>query len=132
MSLRGFTLPIHSTLDGFLEETNFVLLGEKYGGEILFGLVGRFWTLSGHTQGLNIEQFRNFQEEGYAKAVWNFAVVPISDTSTGVTTETRIHCMDQVSRRKFKLYWFLIQRFSGVIRRIALREIKRDAESRYL
>ena len=36
---------------------------------------------------------------------------------------------DDDSRRQFSRYWWLIGRFSALIRRIVLDQIKRDAES---
>jgi hypothetical protein len=46
-----------------------------------------------------------------------------------LTTETRVWAADPSSRRRFRLYWLAIRPFSGLIRRLWLREIKRTAES---
>ena len=43
-------------------------------------------------------------------------------------TETRVYCLDEVSRKRFKLYWMLIRPFSGLIRREILQAVKRNAE----
>jgi hypothetical protein len=45
-----------------------------------------------------------------------------------LTTETRIKCLDNESRRSFGFYWMFIQPFSGLIRMEMLRAIKRKAE----
>jgi hypothetical protein len=49
-----------------------------------------------------------------------------------LATETRVLCLDDSSRRKFKLYWTLIAPFSGLIRNEALRVVKRAAETKFL
>ena len=63
------------------------------------------------------------------KAVWNFS---LSDgTVSGATllkTETRVLCLDEASRRRFRLYWSVVGFFSGIIRREILRVIKNSAE----
>ena len=95
---------------------------------MLLGLVGRFWTLSGGLRRLDAEGYRNFHERGYAKAAWNFSLTERPDESTLLETETRVHCPDAVSRRRFKWYWLFVGGFSGLIRREVLQAIKRNAE----
>ena len=107
----------------------FVLLGENPPNEIALGLVGRFWTLSGSRFRVNAEEFASFDLPGYAKAVWNFSLVEESAELTRLATETRVRCMDDASRWRFRLYWALIAPFSGLIRREALRTIRRSSES---
>jgi hypothetical protein len=46
-----------------------------------------------------------------------------------LTTETRVHVPDPVSRRKFVRYWRFVRPFSGLIRRQVLQAAKRRAES---
>ena len=46
-----------------------------------------------------------------------------------LTTETSVWADDARSRRRFRPYWLAIRPFSGLIRRLWLREIKRRAES---
>jgi len=128
--LRGLSTPSCFTLDDFLK-MRFILLGERPNDELLLGLVGRFWTPSGGLRRLDIEGYRNFNEKGYAKAAWNFSLSKLSDGSVLLGTETRVYCTDEVSRKRFKLYWLLVGRFSGLIRREILRNIKRNAERSY-
>ena len=126
--LRGFSAPPTLTLDGLLRETSFILLDEKREQELVFGLVGRFWTLSGDNQRLDVAGFHNFAQPGYAKAAWNFLVSRKDANTTRVATETRVYCLDSGSRWRFRLYWALIRPFSGLIRRSALRLLKEKAE----
>lgn len=48
-----------------------------------------------------------------------------------LNTETRVFCADAMSRARFRLYWFFIGAFSGLIRREILCVIKQTAESNY-
>jgi hypothetical protein len=108
----------------------FVLLGENPPNEIALGLIGRFWTLSGSRCRVSAHEFTAFDMPGYAKAVWNFSLVEESAEVTRLATETRVLCLDAASRRRFRVYWALIAPFSGLIRREALRMIRRSSESK--
>jgi hypothetical protein len=116
--LRGMP-PASFTLRG-LQRVGFVLLGEEPNREMVLGLVGKFWTPRGDLQRVDVDGFRAFNKEGYAKAAWNFALAPQVDGTVRVTTETRVLCLDERSRRRFRLYWLVIGPFSGWIRREAL------------
>lgn len=124
--LRGFSADALS-LKG-LPDAGFILLGERQNSEILLGLVGRFWTLSGHIQRLDREGFRGFDRPGFAKAVVNFSLSLPAPGVTRVSTETRILCLCDHSRRRFHLYWALIGPFSGIIRKEWLRIVKIRSE----
>jgi len=115
------------TFDGLLK-SGFVLLGETPQQEIALGLVGKFWTAAGCIQRLDAAGFQNFSTPGFAKAAWNFSLAPQVEGSTRLFTETRVLCLDQASRRRFRFYWFFIEAFSGLIRVAALRAIKEKAE----
>jgi hypothetical protein len=124
--LRG--LPSYSlTLDGMLK-MGFVLLADKPSQEIVFGLIGRFWTRSAQIQSVTADTFVPFDQPGFAKAVGNIAFTAHGNGSVRVTTETRIHCPDAASRLYFRLYWTLIGPFSGIIRKEWLQLIKQRAE----
>ncbi len=124
--LRGMSLDC-LTLDGLLK-TGFVLLAEVPDRELVLGLVGRFWSLSGELQTINANNFRSFDRKGYAKAVWNFSLEPCGENATRLATETRVICLDAASRRSFKFYWSFVKPFSGLVRKEALRSIKQAAE----
>ncbi len=110
-----------------LRKTNFEFLGKR-DDELLLGLAGKFWTLTGKLQKVNSVNFREFEEKGFAKAVWNFSVDE-NENETCLTTETRICCFDDESRRSFGFYWTFIQPFSGLIRREMLKIVKKKAEA---
>ncbi len=125
--LRGLPTSANSSLDDFLK-MRFILLGERPNEELLLGLVGRFWTISGKLRRLDSEGYQKFNEQGYAKAAWNFSLSRQPDGIVLLETETRVYCMDDASRRQFRLYWLLIGAFSGLIRRDVLQAVKRNAE----
>jgi hypothetical protein len=115
-------------LDDLLR-SGFILLDENGPHEILLGVVGRFWTSSGCIQRMDAKSFRAFEEQGFAKAVWNFSLSEREIGLTELATETRVRCLDDASRRKFRLYWTLIGPFSGLIRREILRIVQQQAEA---
>ena len=125
--LRGLPHSANFGLDDFLR-MGFVLLGERPNEELLLGLVGRFWTPAGDLRRLDSEAYRNFNEPGYAKAAWNFFLSGKAGNVMQLETETRVLCLGEGSRRRFRLYWLFVGPFSGFIRGEMLRGIKRDAE----
>ena len=133
--LRGSPSPVHQHrtpgLDlGALMKSGFVLLGEHRPNEIALGLIGRFWTSAGGRCRINdADAFRHFDQPGYAKAVWNFSLVDEGEATTRLATETRVRCLDDRSRLRFRMYWSVIGPFSGLIRREVLRTIRNAAES---
>jgi len=118
------------TFEGMFK-LGFVLLADKPSQEIVFGLIGRFWTLTPQIQRVQANDFVAFKRPGFAKVAGNMAFMPRSDAKgVRVTTETRIHCLCNSSRRSFRLYWQLIAPFSGILRKEWLRMIKHRAEAR--
>ena len=114
-------------LDSLLKN-GFVLLGEHPPTELALGLVGRFWLAADRTEVNDVDEFREFDQSGYAKAVWNFSVVESGPGAARLATETRVRCLDERSRTRFRLYWSVIAPFSGLIRRQILHTIRRYAE----
>lgn len=115
------------TLSGF-GEAGFIPLARIEKQEVLFGLVGRFWTYAPELLFMDPESFHRFQQKGYAKAVINFSFHRLDGNLTRVETETRVHCTDQASKSLFRVYWFFISPFSAWIRQEMLRLVKRAAE----
>ena len=124
--LRG--LPDKQLKLSNLRKSRFEVLGERENEELLLGLAGKFWTIRGKLQKINSGNFREFDEKGFAKAVWNFSVSS-NGNETRLTTETRVCCFDDASRRSFGFYWTFIQPFSGLIRREMLKIVKKKSEA---
>jgi hypothetical protein len=124
--LRG--LPATSTnLDGLLQ-VGFLLVDEVPDVEFVLGLVGKFWTWRAQILKLDASQYAEFNQLGYAKLAWNFAIQESTPGIVRLSTETRIACTDDHSKLRFRLYWFFIGRFSGLTRREMLRGVKRMVE----
>jgi len=124
----GAKRDLNLNLEGLLKSGGFVLLGEARPNEIALGLIGQFWRFSGGTCSICANEFKAFARPGFAKAVWNFSLVEEGECQTKLATETRVLCLDRVSRRRFRIYWAIIAPFSGLIRREVLRTILREAE----
>ena len=132
MRLRGYGALVARPretpgLVGDLSRLGFVFLGEVPGREVVFGLAGRFWKPRGGLRPLSAEEFPRFGEEGFAKAAWNIAVAPGENGSCILSTETRVLCFGARARRLFRIYWTLIEPFSGWTRKELLRGIRRRA-----
>jgi hypothetical protein len=114
-----------------LRRAGFIELASVPQKEIVFGVVGRFWRSdSGIITGLSAEEFIDFHTEGYAKAVWNFAIAAESERMSRLSTETRIQPFGRSARWKFRAYWLIVGPFSGIIRKEILALVKRKAERR--
>jgi hypothetical protein len=114
-----------------LYEGGFIRLAEEPGCEIVFGLVGQFWKLTGGEDPdiPNPQAFLAFDNPAFAKVAANLAVTVDEKGRTHCSTETRIQALDRRTRRKFAFYWQIISMGSGWIRVLWLRAIKRKAES---
>jgi hypothetical protein len=108
----------------------FLLIHEIPNKEFVLGLLGKFWTLRAEILKVNPIQYGDFNQRGYAKLAWKFAIQESALGIVRLSTERRIACTDDKSRPRFKLYWVLIGRFSGLTRREMLRLVKRTVESK--
>lgn len=129
LSLRRLRRPTEQTVTlRDITKNSFAILGEKPNEEILIGLAGKFWTLSGCLEKINAENFRAFNKKGFAKATWNFALTETGKGEVRLETETRVKCLDKDSLDSFRFYWYFVKPFSGLIRQEMLRLIKQKAE----
>ena len=114
-----------------LRGSGFVILEEIPNHEIVIGVAGRFWRPDGgRCLGLAAADFVGFSQPGYAKAVWNFALLADSAGGTFFSTETRIQCLGRAALWKFRAYWSVVGPFSGLIRKAILNQVKNAAESK--
>ena len=114
-------------LDG-MSRGGFAVLAERP-DELVFGVVGRFWTRDGGLEPVDAGGFAAFDSPGFAKGAMNFHAQPAGN-GTLLTTETRIQATDDSARRSFGRYWRAIGPFSALIRRAWLRAIRKRAERR--
>jgi hypothetical protein len=101
----------------------FAILAEDPPNEIVLGVQGPFWKPNCKLHTISAESFQTNVPDGAARGAWNFLV----EANGRVTTETRVLCAND-SRTKFRLYWLLVRPFSGLIRRMMLRAIRKEAE----
>ena len=113
------------TLD-VITRHGFEVIGEECGKELVIGIVGPFWKLTGNVVPFVASDFSSLNRDDVARAAWNFVVRPEGD-GTILSTETRVACPSASTRRRFGFYWMLIRPFSGLIRRLMLRSIEREA-----
>jgi hypothetical protein len=105
------------------------VLDEVPGREIVLGVIGRFWDLRNPGyRTLRPSEFAAFADPGWAKAVVTLRAEPIDAGTTRLVTETRVVSTDPGSRWRFGLYWAAIERFSGIIRILWLRQMRAEAE----
>ncbi|HYC94023.1 MAG TPA: hypothetical protein VEO54_32795 [Thermoanaerobaculia bacterium] len=115
LALRGITRPARSM---------FSVAAEDPPREIVLGIEGPFWK---PTCKPSAPDFRSPVSPDVARAAWNFSIEREDDARVRVTTETRILCGEN-ARRRFALYWLFVRPGSGLIRRMMLRAVRREAE----
>ena len=124
--LRGLPVPESMNLIG-LQRIRFVLLEKKLNQGLILGIIGKFWTPSGHLQRFEAVEFVGIEYPGFAKAVWSFELEPTGET-TLLRSETRVFCSSRREKRKFRWYWRFIGPFSSLIRKQILFGLKRKVE----
>lgn len=107
----------------------FVLLYDEPGKEIVLGLIARPWTWNPGILQFSKEDFQSFNDPNLAKMVWNFTFEQQNENETLISTETRILCTDDASRKKFRIYWFFVRPFSGLVRIEILKLLRRNLEA---
>jgi hypothetical protein len=106
-----------------LMRSGFERLGEDPGREVVLGISGRFWQLSGNISPTDPARFTEPPSPGTARAAFNFLVAERSPRESVVATETRVLCADDAALRSFRCYWRVIGPFSGLIREAMLASI---------
>lgn len=114
------------------EMAGFHVVEEVYPKELVIGLEGKFWTMNGGMKIISRESFMTVQSPDVARAVWNFRIENYDgiEEKYRLITETRVSCTGNETLRKFKLYWYIIRPWSGLIRRYILRAIQKEAGDR--
>jgi hypothetical protein len=89
-----------------MAEGGWILLQERPGEEIALGLVGKFWRPVIEFARLeSAEEFRSFDEPGFAKTVYDLAVREVGPNQTLVSGLMRTATTDERARRWFRRYW---------------------------
>lgn len=83
------------------------LLGRSDGASIALGLVGKFWRPVIEFADVRAEDFRDFDEPGWAKTIYELSVRDLGGGRTLLEGLMRTATTDERSRRWFKRYWTL-------------------------
>jgi hypothetical protein len=87
-------------------EGGWILLGERPGTEIALGLVGKFWRpVIEFARITSADEFREFDETGYAKTVYDLSVREVGANRTLLSGLMRTATTDEHARRWFRRYW---------------------------
>ena len=107
------------------------VLDERPGHEVILGAVTRPWDANVVFRPIAPEAFAMFAEPDYVKIAWTLRADPVSGRESIVRTETRAVATDRTARAKFRRYWSIFSPGIVLIRRVMLRQVKRDAEHRF-
>jgi hypothetical protein len=109
------------------EEAGFRILEDSPPTEIVLGLEGRFWTLSGGMSRVDRATFLEPIPAGIARAAWNFSIAETTPGRCELSTETRVAWTDPSAGHAFVKYWRFIRPWSGLIRRQMLKCVRQAA-----
>jgi hypothetical protein len=112
-------------------EGGWILLGERPGQEIALGLVGKFWRpVIELARIATADEFRAFQEPGFAKTVYDLSVRELEPTKTLLSGAMRTATTDEHARRWFRRYWtFGVGTGAHVLVGAVLESARRTAEA---
>jgi len=89
-----------------MDKGGWILLGERAGEEIALGLVGKFWRpVIEFARIGSAEEFREFEEPGFAKTVYDLSVHELDSNRTLLSGLMRTATTDEHARRWFRRYW---------------------------
>ena len=101
-------------------------------GLIVPGLIGRVWHQSSRLDIIEVadaQAYSCFCQPDYLKVVANMLVEDTAEPGVvKVRTESRTKGLSEKARKNFRPYWAIIRPWSGLIRRLWLKAIKRRAE----
>jgi hypothetical protein len=105
------------------------VLAEVPDREIVLGAVTKPWEANVTFRAIPAPDFASFATPGFVKVVVSLRADPVGDRSI-FRTETRALATDGEARARFRRYWSFVSPGVGLIRRMSLLPIKRDAEHR--
>ncbi len=109
-------------------ELGFTFLDERPNEEFVLGIVAKFWSLVPAPVAVEADEFKTRRMPGFCKAAWNFDFQKIPE-GTRVTTRTRVEMGSRVAGGLFRVYWFFVAPFSGLVRRQMLKHLRNKVES---
>ena len=118
-------------LSGLLAEVTSMgwgVLADVPDREVVVGAVTKPWEPHVTFRSVPADAFAAFAEPDYIKIVWTLRADPDGAGGSVFRTETRALPTDAEARAKFRRYWPVFSPGIRLIRRMALREVKRQAE----
>lgn len=106
------------------------VLADVPGHEIVMGAVTRPWEANVIFRALPPDEFASFAQPGFVKIVWTLRADAGDGETSVFRTETRAVATDAGARALFRRYWAFASPGIGLIRRLSLAPLKRDAERR--
>lgn len=104
------------------------VLAEVPGREIVFGAVTQPWKSNVVFRRVSPDAFASFSEPDYVKIVWNLRADPDGSGGSIARTETRVCTTDAAAAAKFRRYWSFVTPGIILIRQLALRLVKNEAQ----
>ena len=111
-----------------VEEMGWGRLDDVPGRLIVFGAITKPWEADVRFHALPPVDFASFDEPGWVKIVWTLGVESLGPARSRFRTETRVLTTDAASRSRFRRYWAVFSPGILLIRREALRLVRRRAE----
>ncbi len=99
--------------------------------EMVFGGIGRLrFKVGDEPLHWSPETFASMNQPGSVKVAFNLRVTDAGNRWTNITTETRLHALDEESCRGVAIYWRMIYPGSGMLRTMWLQAARSRAEGR--
>jgi putative NADPH-quinone reductase len=121
--------PLPQGLPAQLEAFGWTMVAQEPGHELVFGTVTQPWRPNPVFRGLAPEEFRGFNDPGYAKIALTLRLDPVDPERCVASTETRVKTTDSQSRERFRRYWAFLSPGMEIIRLILLQQLKTEAET---
>jgi len=114
------------------ETTNlgWIRLAHIPGRELIMGAVARPWVGDLEFKSMGAAEFAGFAEPGFVKVVWTLETETLENRTTLFRTQTRVLATDVNARKRFLIYWLFAGHLIGLIRRLGIRAVRREAERR--
>jgi hypothetical protein len=107
-----------------------IVLAEVPDRQVVVGAVTKPWQPNVTFRGIPPDAFASFAESGFVKIVWTLRADPEGANASIFRTETRAIATDSSARALFRRYWSSLSPGIILIRWLALRPVKSEAERR--
>jgi len=109
-----------------------IRLAQSPGRSLAMGAIAQPWIGDVEFESIRPEEFSGFSKPGFVKIVWTIEGEALDPHTTLLRTQTRVRATDDSARKRFFLYWLFAGPFVSLIRILALRAIRKQAERRLM